>query len=177
MSSDAPPTAASADEALLASNYSIPILWLSMFGIDDVTMWRSTLEPEDYAGLFAPTTECLARSRTRVARWSATWPTVFADIGRMWIAFLESIDTPFLGVWTEEISGMSGHEEFVGELEGYLGGLDDSGSEGFVAALRQSYFDVLPGSPIEVGATDDLGVIAAGYEWDLVPPWKASPKS
>ena len=176
MSSDASPKAESAEDAMLAGNYSIPILWLSMFGVDDMTVWPSTIEAEDYTALFASTSECLDRSRIRVEQWSAAWPTMFAEIGPKWIAFLESIDAPFLGVWTEEISGMSGDEEFASELESYLGGLDAATSEGFTAALRQSYFDVVAGSPIDVAATDDVGVIAAGYEWGVVPPWKAAPE-
>jgi hypothetical protein len=69
---------------------------------------------------------------------------------------------------------MSGDKEFASELNTYLADLDDPASEGFAAALHQSYFDVVPGSPITVAIPDDVGVSAAGYSWGVSAPWSAA---
>ena len=156
-------------DALLAANYSVPILWLSLFGIDGLVTWPG-IEGPAFTGVVQPRGECIERSRTRLGDWSRRWPEVFDDMSGPWLSYLAGIERAYLAVWAEELSRMADNDgEWAAELRGYLSSLDDPGSAGFRKALAQSYLHP-DGSQLEPAG--DVGVVTAGYSWEGQAPWE-----
>lgn len=167
------PTEYEPPDALAAGNYCIPLLWLSLFDPMDLTPWPCTLDPtETYTALAGERTRCVARSAERVARWSARWPDLEAVAGP-WQAFLNGLTVGALGVWTEDVSDMSGDDAFAADLRGWIGGLDAEDSPGFAAALAQSSLRLDPdvGGALRSIGGEPLGLVAAGYAWSTAVPW------
>ena len=80
-----------------------------------------------------PTSECIGRSRARLAQWSRRWPEVFRDMSAPWLSYLSAVERAYLAVWAEELTWMvdGGDETWAAELRVYLSCLDDPGSAGF----------------------------------------------
>lgn len=175
LNSTDPPTEYEPGDALLAANYSVPILWLSLFNADGLVSWPGTLDDSaTYTALVQPVNECIERSRDRLADWSVRWPDVFAGISSTWLSFVGSIEAVYFGVWTEDISEMSGDETWAGELRAYLNSLDDPASIHFLEALAQSYLSVdkADSSRLSPTTTDSpVALLVAGYAWAHQPPW------
>ena len=53
-------------DALLGANYSVPILWLSLFDTDGLVTWPSIHDGSPYTAVIQPTSECIERSRSRL---------------------------------------------------------------------------------------------------------------
>ncbi len=153
-------------DALLAANYSVPILWLSLFNADGLVTWPG-IHGSAFTAVVQPTGECIERSRTRLGERSRRWPDVFTDISGPWLSYLSAIQRAYLAVWAEELSWMDGEENWAAELRAYLSGLDDPGSAGFREALAQSslYSD---GSRLD--PADTAGLVTAGYAWARQAP-------
>jgi len=158
-------------DALLGANYSVPILWLSLFDADGLVTWASIHHGSPYTAVIQPTSECIERSRTRLEDWSRRWPQVFADMSEPWLGYVGAVDDAYLAVWAEEISGMTGDEEWGANLRAYLSGLDDPGSAGFREALAQSYLS-FSGDRLE--PFDKVGLVTAGYTWAHQAPWEGA---
>ena len=154
--------------ALLGANYSVPILWLSLFNPDGLVTWPG-IRCSAFTAVVQPTGECIERSRTRLERWSRRWPDVFTDMSGPWLSYLSAVQRAYLAVWAEELSWMDGEEKWAAELRAYLSCLDDPASAGFREALAQSslYFD---GSQLD--PADAVGLVTAGYSWDGQAPWE-----
>jgi hypothetical protein len=88
-----------------------------------------------------------------------------------WLSYIEAVEDPYLAIWTEEISWMTGDEEWANNLRAYLNGLDDPGSAGFREALAQSY---LSSSGKGLEPFDKLGLVTAGYTWARQAPWEGA---
>jgi hypothetical protein len=127
------------DDALLTANYSVPILWLSLFDTDGLVTWAGF-----YSGPFTtvvqPRSACIECSRTRLEDWSRRWPDVFQEMSETWLGYISAVDCAYLAIWAEGICGMymTRDEEWAPEFRAYLSGLDDPESAGFGKALRQS---------------------------------------
>jgi hypothetical protein len=158
-------------DALLAANYSVPVLWLSLFDADGLVTWPGIRDGSPYTAIVEPASECVGRSRTRLQDWSGRWPRVFADISETWLSYIGAVDDPYLAIWTEELSGMTGDEEWAANLRGFLRGLDDPESTGFREALRQSY---LYFSGDQLDPFDKVGLVTAGYTWTRQAPWEGA---
>ena len=65
-------------DALLAANYSVPILWLSLFNADGLVTWPG-IRCSACTAVVQPTGERIERSRARLEQWSRRWPDVFTD--------------------------------------------------------------------------------------------------
>lgn len=125
--------------ALLAANYSVPILWLSLFGTDGLVIWPG-IHGSTFTAVVQPRSECIERSRARLGEWSRRCPDVFGDMSEPWLSYLRVVERPYLAVWAEELSWMADSDQtWAAELRGYLSCLDDSGSAVFHEALAQSY--------------------------------------
>ena len=153
--------------ALLAANYSVPILWLSLFDADGLVTWPG-IHGSTFTTVVQPTRECIKRSRARLGDWSRRWPDVFADMSEPWLSYLGAVERAYLAVWAEEISWMDGDESWAAELRSYLSGLDDPESAGFRKALAQSYLHP-DGNRLE--PSDTVGLVTAGYTWARQAPW------
>jgi hypothetical protein len=156
---------------LLAANYSVPILWLSLFDTDGLVTWPG-IHGSAFTAVVQPTSECTGRSRARLEGWSRRWPEVFGGMSGPWLSFLSAVERAYLAVWAEELSWMADSEEtWAAELRSYLSGLDDPGSAGFREALAQSalYYD---GSRLEPADTAEL--VTAGYTWACQAPWEGA---
>jgi hypothetical protein len=158
--------------ALLAANYSVPVLWLSLFDADGLVTWPG-IHGSTFTTVVQPTRDCIERSRARLGDWSRRWPDVFRDVSGLWLSYLPAVEHAYLAVWAEEISSMEGDESWAAELRGYLSCLDDPGSAGFRQALAQSslYSD---GNRLEPSGT--VGVATAGYAWarHRQAPWEGA---
>lgn len=153
---------------LLGANYSVPILWLSLFDTGGLVTWPG-FEGFAFTAVVQPRDECIRRSRVRLEKWGRRWPEVFGGISELWLGYLSAVERAYLAVWAEEISAMVDDETWAGELRSYLSCLDDPGSADFHEALAQSYLHVC-GSGLE--ADGDVGVAAAGYAWGGQAPWE-----
>jgi hypothetical protein len=175
LNSTDPPTEYEPSDALLAANYSVPMLWLSLFNTDGMVNWPSTLDDSaTYTAIVQPVNECIERSRNRLTDWSRRWPDVFADISSTWLSFIEAIEAAYFGVWTEDISEMSGDETWAVELRAYLSGLDDPASIHLPQALAQSYLNVDETDPSRLSMATTRAPVAplvAGFGWARQPPW------
>jgi hypothetical protein len=172
-----PPTEYQPDDALLAANYSVPILWLSLFSTDGLVNWPSAFDDSaTYTALLQPLDGCVERSRQRLADWSLRWPAIFRGISGEWLSFVETIEAAYFGVWTEDISDMSGDEAWALDLRSYLSGLDDPSSSHFHGALAQSYLSADQRDVSRLSPTVDrpVALLAAGYAWARQPPWEAT---
>lgn len=156
-------------DALLGANYSVPILWLSLFDTDGLVTWPSIHGGSPYTAVIQPTSGCIERSRTRLEDWTRRWPEVFRDMSELWLSYVGAVEAAYLAVWAEEISGMTGDEEWATNLRAYLSGLDDPESAGFRKALAQSY---LSSSGKGLEPFDKLGLITAGYTWARQAKWE-----
>jgi len=154
--------------ALLAANYSVPILWLSLFDPDGLVIWPGINGPASTA-VVQPRSECIERSRARLGVWSRQWPDVFGDMSEPWLSYLRVVEPANLAVWAEELSWMADSDQvWAAELRGYLNGLDDPGSADFHEALAQSYLRS-DGSRLEPSGA--IGLVTAGYSWARPAPW------
>jgi len=158
-------------DALLGANYSVPILWLSLFDADGLVTWPSIHDGSPYTAIIQPTSDCIVRSRSRLEDWSRRWPKVFADMSEPWLGYVGALDDAYLAVWAEEISSMTGDEEWEVNLRAYLSGLDDPGSAGFCEALAQSYLSF---SADRLEPFDKVGLVTAGYTWARQAPWEGA---
>jgi hypothetical protein len=155
-------------DALLAANYSVPILWLSLFDVDDLVTWPGSSDSSPFTTVARIRSTCIERSRTRVDNWSRWWPDVFQDMSERWLGYIGAVEKPILAVWTEELSEMTGDEQWADDLRAYLSGLDHPGSAGFRKALAQSYLDLTEKGLEPIGA---VGLVTAGYAWGRPAPW------
>jgi len=158
--------------ALLAANYSVPILWLSLFDTDGLVTWPGIHGDSACTAVVQPRSECVGRSRARLGDWSRRWPEVFGDMSGPWLSYLSAVERGYLAVWTEELSWMADSDEtWAAELRSCLSCLDEPGSAGFRKALAQSalYFD---GSRLEPAGT--VGLVTAGYAWARQAPWEGA---
>jgi hypothetical protein len=145
--------------ALLAANYSVPILWLSLFDTAGLVIWPG-VHDSGFTAVVQPRSECIERSRTRLGDWSRRWPDVFGDMSEPWLSFLSAVERAHLAVWAEELSWMVDSDEtWAAELRGYLSCLDDPGSAGFRETLDQSYL-CFDGGRLEPSGT--AGLVTAG---------------
>jgi hypothetical protein len=156
-------------DALLAANYSVPILWLSLFDTDGLVIWPSPYDDSLFTAVAQPRSECIERSRARLEDWSRRWPEVFRDMSEPWLGYIDAVENPVLAVWTEEISAMTDDEEWAGKLRAYLSGLDDPGSTGFREALAQSYLSSARKGLEPFGT---VGLATAGYTWTRQALWE-----
>jgi hypothetical protein len=157
--------------ALLAANYSVPILWLSLFDTDGLVTWPG-IQGSAFTAVVQPRNECIGRSRARLAGWSRRWPDVFGDISGPWQSYLSAVERAYLAVWAEELSWMADSDEtWAAELRGYLSSMDDPVSTGFRAALVQSYLRP-DGDRLE--PSDTAGLVIAGYTWARQAPWEGA---
>jgi hypothetical protein len=154
--------------ALLAANYSVPILWLSLFDTDGLVTWPGS-HGSTFTAVAQPGSECIERSRARLGDWSRRWPDVFGDMSGPWLSYLRAVERAYLAVWAEELSWMVDSDQaWAAELRGYLSCLDDPGSAGFHEALAQSYL-YSDGSRLKPSGT--VGLVSAGYTWARQAPW------
>jgi len=158
-------------DALLAANYSVPIIWLSLFAADGLVTWPSVHGSSPFTTVAQPRSECIERSRNRLEDWSRRWPEVFRAMSELWLGYIGAVEGAYLAVWAEEISGMTGDEEWAANLRAYLSGLDDPGSAGFREALAQSY---LSSSGKGLEPFDKVGLVTAGYTWARQAPWEGA---
>ena len=155
--------------ALLAANYSVPILWLSLFDTNGLLTWPGINDGPAFTAVVQPRSECIQRSHTRLADWNRRWPEVFADMSKPWLSYLGAVEGAYLAVWAEELSWMEGDESWAADLRTYLNSLDDQGSASFQEALSQSYL-YPDGNRLEPSGT--VGLAAAGYTWTRQAPWE-----
>jgi hypothetical protein len=158
-------------DALLAANYSVPILWLSLFDADGLVTWPGGYTDTPFTTVIQPTGECIERSRSRLKDWSCRWPEVFADMSGPWLGFIGAVENAYLAIWAEELSALSGEQEWASDLRSYLRGLDDPGSAGFREALAQSYLSF---SEDRLEPFDTVGLVTAGYTWAREAPWEGA---
>lgn len=157
--------------ALLAANYSVPVLWLSLFGTDGLVTWPG-IHSSTFTAVVQPASECIGRSRARLGDWSRRWPEVFGDMSGPWLSFLSTVERAYFAVWAEELSWMAESDEsWAAELRGYLSSLDEPGSAGFREALAQSY---LSSDGDRLDPFDTAGLVTAGYAWDRQAPWEGA---
>lgn len=157
--------------ALLAANYSVPILWLSLFDTDGLVTWPG-IRGSAFTAVVQPTSECIGRSRTRLGDWSRRRPEVFGDMSGPWLSYLPAVERAYLAVWAEELSWMADSDEsWAAELRGYLSCLDDPGSAGFREALDQSY---LFSDGDRLDPFETVGLVTAGYAWARQAPWEGA---
>ena len=155
--------------ALLAANYSVPILWLSLFDTDGLVIWPGIHDGSSFTAVVQPRSECIERSSTRLGDWSRRWPDVFGDISGSWLSYVRAVEGAYFAVWAEELSWMDGDEIWAADLRAYLSSLDDPGSAGFREALAQSSLSS-DGNRLEpFGAA---GLVTAGYAWARQAPWE-----
>jgi hypothetical protein len=158
--------------ALLAANYSVPILWLSLFDTDGVVSWPGIHDGTPYSAVIQPTSECAERSRTRLKDWSHRWPEVFGDISRLWLGYIGAVRDAYLAVWTEQLTWLvGGDENWAADLRSYLSGLDDPESADFRKALDQSYVYTAEDQLEPFGT---VGLVTAGYTWARQAPWEGA---
>lgn len=159
-------------DALLGANYSVPILWLSLFDADGLVAWPSIHDGAPYTAVIQPTSECIERSRARLEDWGRRWPGVFGDMSGPWLSYVGAVEDAYLAIWTEELSSMvDSDESWAAELRSYLSCLDDPGSAGFRAALAQSYLSS-DGDRLDPFGT--VGLVTAGYAWARQAPWEGA---
>lgn len=170
----ASPTEYEPDDAWLGANYSVPILWLSLFQTSDLVKWPGTIDSStEYTALLGARETCMTLSRKRLDVWRRRWPNDFAELGEQWLDFVSAVDTAFVGVWTEDLSGMTGDEVWASLLISCLHGLDDPQSPDFGDAFGQSYVTIDPDTlrliPADGAA---FPLVAAGYSWARRAPWE-----
>jgi len=123
--------------ALLAANYSVPILWLSLFDTDGLVIWPG-IHGSTFTAVVQPRSECIERSRARLGEWSRRWPEVFWDMSEPWLSYVDAVERAYLAVWADELSRMVDSDQaWAAELRGYLSCLDNPGSADFREALAQ----------------------------------------
>ncbi len=158
-------------DALLGANYSVPILWLSLFDVNGLVTWPGIHDGSPYTAVIQPRGECIERSRARLEDWSRRWPEVFRDMSGPWLGYVGAVENAYLAVWTGEISAVTGNEKWASDLRAYLSGLDDPGSAGLRDALAQSY---LSSSGDGLEPFDTVGLVTAGYTWARQAPWEGA---
>jgi len=155
--------------ALLGANYSVPILWLSLFDTGGLVTWPGIYDGSPYTAVIQPASECVERSRARLEDWSRRWPEVFRDISRLWLGYVGAVREAYLAVWTEQLTWLAGGDEsWAADLRSHLSGLDDPESAGFRGALDQSYIHTAEG---RLEPFDTVGLVTAGYTWKRQAPW------
>ena len=162
-------------DALLGANYSVPLMWLSMFTTAEIVLWPSIVQPTvSYAALLGPRNACITRSLDRINEWTRIWPETFGSLGPAWTDFIKARQEPFFAVWTEELAEMSDSgEQWLQNLMAYLAALDQPSGPGFVDVLAQSYLAVDADGSRLIGTNQgSIGLLCAGYSWAVLAPWQ-----
>ncbi|HET7420173.1 MAG TPA: hypothetical protein VFL27_07310 [Candidatus Dormibacteraeota bacterium] len=170
-----PPSEYEPPDALLGANYSVPLLWLSMFTPAEIVLWLSTIDPTvSYAAVVGERDACINRSSDRIGKWSRLWPETFSTLGPTWTTFAEARHEPFFAVWTEELAEMhESPEDWLQAFKMYLEALDRPDEPGFVDVLAQSYLAIEAGGKRLVGTSEgSIGLLCAGYSWGVKAPWE-----
>jgi hypothetical protein len=167
LAESAPPSEYEPSGATRGSNYSVPLYWLSMFDRNSMVKWPCTLDPTStYTALVGDIEDCTVSSRARVEAWRSEYGHEVGIVTERWLSTLESATAKYVAVWTEEISDMSGDDLWAQSLCSYLDGLDDTGSEGFRVAARQSFLDIdTSGKTLRGSGGTPLDVALTGYPW------------
>jgi hypothetical protein len=159
-------------EGLLGANYSVPILWLSLFTVDDLVSWPSTVDSgSEYAAVLGRRHQCITRSRRRFLEWSRLWRP-FEELGRAWMGFLERCPGEFISIWTEELAWMyESVDQWSETFSSWLNALDNPRGQDFTDVMEQSYLTVDSSGEL-IGMTESpLGLLAGGYSWSAQAPW------
>jgi hypothetical protein len=162
-----PPGEYEPSASIRGANYSVPLLWLSLFDLSSLVAWPSTLgDTSTYTALVGTMDVCTARSRRRVDSWRSLWGSDFGATADSWLGILEGGAGSFVAVWTEEISDMSGDMAWAQMLRSYLDGIDEVLSVRFAEALRQSYLEIdSTGTRLQGSNGTALDLALIGYPW------------
>ena len=153
-------------EALAGANYSVPMFWLSLFCLEDLVQWPSTLAPERcYTALAGDVDACRARSGARISVWREMWHDQFGECADRWLRFLTGIHGDFIAVWTEALSDMTGDLQWADALESYISAMDEPHSAAFPAVLMQSHARLSASREFETINGSPLYQALAGYAW------------
>lgn len=172
-----PPTEYEPPDGLLGANYSIPLLWLSLFSSAQIVFWPSTLDAAvSYAAATGHRDTCITRSRSRLEEWKRRWPETFNVLGPAWTDFIDARPEQFLAIWTEELAEMSASaEEWLGTFRSHLEALDEPDGPAFVEVLAQSYLEIdADGNRLAGTSEGPIGLLAGGYSWGVHAPWETS---
>jgi len=171
-----PPREYEPEEGWLGANYSIPILWLSLFDSSNMVVWPGTLDSSiSYTALIGLRDACTSLSRRRIDAWQRRWPEDLTGLGGLWLDFVSGVGAEYLGVWTEDLSGMIGDDPWAEALASYLRGLDEPQSAGFNEAFAQSYLTIDPDTlRLTPAGGAAFHLVAAGYSWSRQAPWESS---
>lgn len=170
-----PPSEYEPVDALLGANYSLPLLWLSLFTTAEILLWPSTLESTwTYAAVIGRRDACLARTRSRIDLWGGLWPRTFDDIGPTWLNFINDRPGQFFAIWTEELAEMyESAEEWRRIFSAYLEALDQPTEPAFTEVLAQSYLAIDRDGKRLIGTSEDsVSLLAGGYSWAVHAPWE-----
>lgn len=170
-----PPREYEPPDALLGANYSVPILWLSLFSSAEIVSWPGTVDAGvSYAAAAGHRHACISRSRSRLEEWKRRWPEAFSVLAPVWLDFIEGRPEQFLAIWTEQLAEMSASaEEWLRTFRSHLDALDEPDGTTFSEVLAQSYLEIDADGRRLKGTTDDpIGMLAGGYSWGVNAPWE-----
>jgi hypothetical protein len=158
--------------ALAGANYSVPLLWLTLFGSEDVVSVPTSLEPDEhYSALIAATDVAVQRSRRRVERLRHPGLGIPTQTLDAWLAYLATIETRWVAVATEQVVEMySDNAAWSDELHNTIGSLDGT-DEALSRLVAQQ------GVATSTGGDDpypEVAAILCGYSWTKPVPWEAA---
>lgn len=172
-----PLTARSEAHIVAAASYQLPLLWLTLFGADDLT--TVTMPLEDAAGhesegpvptLHAPFDGACSRYAERRERVHEMLPATLHTHILEWDALQEAISQPNVQLDIAELWMMQSETEFEQDIRTFLGGLDIGGAP-WREVCEQAGLDVDPDTG-EVDFDPDLVRFGLrGYQWEAPVPW------
>lgn len=178
-----------AQDIVVAASTMVPILWASVFSVDDIyirTETWSEQEGEDddesetfeatYPVLMAPRATIWQRATERHAAFLTLFPPRLEPHYQEWLALLEGVQAPYLLVDTQELWAMGAPEEFDRKLHAYVRAFEHHATPDLAALVNQTHslrFDAANRqvSPIK-GQAGHIPYDLRGYYWLRPVPWK-----
>ena len=154
--------------SLLTANYQIPITWLSLFSVPDLT--SCTAEAMDGAGVvssvvvptvLAPAQQAAERSRSRERTLLSVLPDRVHHHIAEWYSLLPLIREPYLQLDAFEIWCMDAPEVFEQFFPAYLRAMDNPDDSAWSGILEQA----------RVGEPEVERWGIRGYAWSIKAPW------
>lgn len=161
----------SAENALLAASYSVPVLWYALFDDGCILSLESVTENTShqvYPYLVSTKTNAWQRYLARRQILLNIFPPKFASLFGMWESFLAAIKSEYIHLDLFEIYILDGSGGFSAHVKRCVAAADssDGTSARWTELLDQALID-----PRDIAASTEDHKLA-GYGWGRSAPWE-----
>ncbi len=181
-----PNVAIDSDAIAVAASWMFPVLWASVFAVEDIytrtVRWDTIFEAQgftemSYPILVAPTTTVRARATDRCGLFLDIFPQTLDRYYQEWLDLLGGFEAPYVLVETQELCACyDSPEEFEPALGMHVRAFERTQADDLAALINQTYSMRFDPATRRVSFVDDqqgsLPFDLHGYKWMRPVPWK-----